>query len=184
MPALRSSKLFVTKITIDSLQPEVILHGQTVKRPASPLNSLSSVDKAVHKDVPPDNTEMYYPKTGIERKAFQTKDGKAVPPHHWDVYDFTRTIPYGKVTTYKEVSRAVGGSPRSVGNALRSNPFAPYIPCHRVIASNLFASGYCGEWGANSKTGTQYFRKLDFLQKEGLSFSDKGILQDPDKALW
>ncbi|KAF9262149.1 DNA binding methylated-DNA--cysteine S-methyltransferase [Marasmius fiardii PR-910] len=187
MPALRNSKLVVTQITMSTLPPELVSH---VKGRASLLPSTIIDSKAIndHQEAlsvsSPDNTKIYYPATELERKAFQTKDGKVISAHHWDVYDFIRTIPCGKVTTYKEVSRAVGGSPRSVGNALRNNPFAPYIPCHRVIASNLFAGGFCGEWGANSKTGTQYFRKLDFLKKEGLSFSDKGILQDPDKTLW
>lgn len=38
------------------------------------------------------------------------------------------------------------GSPRSVGAALRDNPFAPFVPCHRVIASSLFVGGFLGEW--------------------------------------
>ncbi|KAK1218251.1 hypothetical protein PQX77_014624 [Marasmius sp. AFHP31] len=183
MPAERTSRLKVTQITMETLQkdrgaadytslpPE---YGATLPISATKLGTSS----------PSSEPHIYYPETDIERESFKTKSGKAVPPHHWDVYDFTRTIPHGKVTTYKEVCRAVGGSPRSVGNALRNNPFAPYIPCHRVIASNLFAGGYCGEWGANSKTGTQYFRKLDFLMKEGLTFSTKGVLENSDVALW
>ncbi|KAF8415326.1 DNA binding methylated-DNA--cysteine S-methyltransferase, partial [Boletus edulis BED1] len=51
---------------------------------------------------------------------------------------FARTIPCGRVTTYGGFCLALGmGSPRSVGSALRHNPFAPFVPCHRVIASNL-----------------------------------------------
>ena len=37
-----------------------------------------------------------------------------------------------------------------MGGALRNNPFAPRIPCHRVIASNLFVGGFKGEWAALS----------------------------------
>ena len=37
-----------------------------------------------------------------------------------------------------------------MGGALRNNPFAPRIPCHRVIASSLFVGGFKGEWGAAS----------------------------------
>ncbi|KAF8075801.1 6-O-methylguanine DNA methyltransferase [Lyophyllum atratum] len=86
-------------------------------------------------------SEIWYPNTPSERAAYRTSTGKAVTSHHWDVYDFTYTIPSGRVTTYKDVCIAVGGSPRSVGSALRNNPFAPYIPCHRVIASNFFVGG-------------------------------------------
>ncbi|KAI3616997.1 6-o-methylguanine dna methyltransferase [Moniliophthora roreri] len=166
MPAVRRTRMTITEVTLENL-------GN-----ANTPDSNETLRTTDSKD------EMYYPENAIERDTFKTKDGKRVPPHHWDVYDFTKTIPRGKVTTYKEVCQAVGGSPRSVGNALRNNPFAPYIPCHRVIASSLFAGGFCGEWGAKSKTGTQYFRKLDILKEEGLSFNEKGILQEPDKSLW
>src|SRR5712691_11477855 len=89
--------------------------------------------------------------THSEREAFRTKAGKRVPPHHWAVYDLIRTIPAGKVSTYKDVSAALkAGSPRSVGGALRNNPFAPHIPCHRVIASSFSAGGFKGEWASSS----------------------------------
>ncbi len=95
--------------------------------------------------------DIYYPLTRSEREAFRTEAGKRVPPHHWAVYDLVRTIPAGRVSTYKDVCVALGqGSPRSVGGALRNNPFAPCIPCHRVIASSFFVGGFKGEWAASS----------------------------------
>ncbi|KAJ7062868.1 methylated-DNA--cysteine S-met [Mycena amicta] len=108
---------------------------------------------------------------------------KRVTPHQWDVYDYTRTIPAGKVVTYKDVCDAVGGSPRSVGGALRTNPFAPFVPCHRVIASNLFIGGFLGEWGRQHKTGTQCDRKLALLAQEGVSFTKDGYLKGKE-MLW
>ena len=91
--------------------------------------------------------DVYYPLTRSKREAFRTAAGKRVPPHHWAVYDLVRTIPAGRVSTYKDVCAALGqGSPRSVGGALRNNPFAPHIPCHRVIASSFFVGGFKGEW--------------------------------------
>ncbi|KJA16102.1 hypothetical protein HYPSUDRAFT_324374 [Hypholoma sublateritium FD-334 SS-4] len=97
-------------------------------------------------------------------------------PHQWDVYDFVLTIPKGKVATYKDVALSAGGSPRSVGNALRNNPFSPSVPCHRVIASSLFIGGFFGEWGKDHKTGKRYNQKLDMLAAEGVAFNDKGHL--------
>lgn len=95
--------------------------------------------------------DVYYPLTRPEREAFRTVAGKRVPQHHWAVYDLVRRIPAGRVSTYKDVCAALGqGSPRSVGGALRNNPFAPRIPCHRVIASNLFVGGFKGEWATSS----------------------------------
>ncbi|KAM6489343.1 6-O-methylguanine DNA methyltransferase, DNA binding domain containing protein [Amanita muscaria] len=127
--------------------------------------------------------EVYYPQKREERESFKIK-GKRVPKHHWDVYDYILGIPTGKVTTYKEVSLAVGGSPRSVGNALRNNPFMPFIPCHRVIASDLTLGGYFGEWGKTHKTGTKYHQKLDILAQEGVKFTAQGKLASAPQAIW
>jgi methylated-DNA-[protein]-cysteine S-methyltransferase len=51
------------------------------------------------------------------------------------VYTLLKQIPSGRVTTYAAMARALGSSPRAVGGALRVNPFAPEVPCHRCIAS-------------------------------------------------
>ncbi|KAG1740195.1 6-O-methylguanine DNA methyltransferase [Suillus paluster] len=135
--------------------------------------------------------KMHYPLSETERNALKTRDGKRVTPHRWAVYDFTRTIPCGRVTTYKDICVALGqGSPRSVGSALRNNPFAPFVPCHRIIASNLYIGGFFGEWGtgANARggqknTGLQCNRKTEMLAKEGVEFSANGYLAD-ESLLW
>lgn len=64
----------------------------------------------------------------------------------------------------------------AVGAALRNNPFAPFVPCHRVIASDRFIGGFTGEWGRNSGTGKHCNRKLEMLAKEGVGFNEKGYL--------
>jgi O-6-methylguanine DNA methyltransferase len=51
------------------------------------------------------------------------------------VYAALQQIPEGRITSYAAMSRALNSSPRAVGGALRVNPFAPEIPCHRCIAS-------------------------------------------------
>ncbi|KAF8638118.1 hypothetical protein AX17_002438 [Amanita inopinata Kibby_2008] len=131
-----------------------------------------------------DKRDVHYPQTATERASFKLKNGKCVTPHQWDVYDHILSIPVGKVTTYKNVSSAIGGSPRSVGNALRNNPFSPYVPCHRVIASDLFIGGFFGEWGKTHKTGTRYNQKLGILTREGVEFTQNGKLAYPDRAMW
>ncbi|KAG1850201.1 6-O-methylguanine DNA methyltransferase [Suillus subalutaceus] len=135
--------------------------------------------------------KMNYPLSEKDRNTFKTHDGKRVTPHQWAVYDFTRTIPCGRVTTYKDICVALGqGSPRSVGSALRNNPFAPFVPCHRIIASNLYIGGFFGEWGtgANARggqknTGLQCNRKMEMLAKEGVTFSVEGYLADESLLL-
>ena len=62
------------------------------------------------------------------------------------VYAAVMTIPLGETRTYAWVARAIGRpkSARAVGNALNKNPMAPFVPCHRVIASDGTLGGYKG----------------------------------------
>jgi methylated-DNA-[protein]-cysteine S-methyltransferase len=62
------------------------------------------------------------------------------------VLERTARIPYGEVSTYKEVA-AAAGSPRgarAAGNALGANPIPIVVPCHRVLASGGGLGGYGG----------------------------------------
>lgn len=80
--------------------------------------------------------------------------------------------------TYAALGRLVGcNSPRAVGQALRANPFAPRVPCHRVIASDLTPGGFQGKRG-----GTALARKLRILAAEGVTFRN-GRLTDPSRVL-
>ncbi|KAI6119251.1 methylated-DNA--cysteine S-met [Pisolithus thermaeus] len=113
-----------------------------------------------------------YPTDKTRRATFRTKAGKKVTAFQWAVYDFTRKVPRGRVTTYKDVCAAIGqGSPRSVGSALRRNPFAPTVPCHRVIASNHYVGGFFGEWGPSRCSA-----KIHVLSNEGVEFTTDGYL--------
>src|ERR1041385_1225740 len=52
-------------------------------------------------------------------------------------------IPSGSVTTYLEIAKALGSKgSRSVGAAMGRNPFAPHVPCHRVVGSDGRLTGY------------------------------------------
>ncbi len=91
------------------------------------------------------------------------------------VYEATRRIPRGKVSTYRLIGKSIKcDSSQAVGQALRRNPFAPQVPCHRVIASSLTIGGFFGE-----RKGTEIKRKLKLLGVEGVRFVD-GKLADPD----
>src|SRR5690349_10764321 len=61
------------------------------------------------------------------------------------VYTLLTQIPEGRVTTYGALARALNSSPRAVGNALRNNPFAPLVPCHRCVNAKGYINGYDGE---------------------------------------
>ncbi len=64
-----------------------------------------------------------------------------------------RNIPYGEVTTYKELAAKCGSARafRAVGNALRKNPFPIIIPCHRVIGTDGDLTGFMGKDGIEIK---------------------------------
>ena len=69
------------------------------------------------------------------------------------VWKYLKTIPKGKVKTYKEVAIGIKSpkSARAVANACAKNPYAPKIPCHRVIRSNGALGGYSGKGGIRQK---------------------------------
>ncbi|KAK0704784.1 6-O-methylguanine DNA methyltransferase [Lasiosphaeris hirsuta] len=56
-------------------------------------------------------------------------------------------IPPGRFTTYAVLASHLSTSPRAVGNALRRNPFAPQVPCHRVVATGGLLGGFKGKVG-------------------------------------
>lgn len=89
------------------------------------------------------------------------------------VYDACSCIPRGKVSTYGVLASALRSSPRAVGQALKRNPFAPKVPCHRVITSSLELGGFGGSWGIDTK---KVQRKKAILGSEGVAFDDQGRL--------
>jgi len=94
------------------------------------------------------------------------------------VYSALKRVPPGRVITYAALARRINcRSPRAVGQALRTNPFAPEVPCHRVIASDLTPGGFVGK-----TSGPELRRKRRLLAAEGVKFAD-GRLADPRRAI-
>ena len=62
-------------------------------------------------------------------------------------------IPAGSTKTYKEIAVGIGkpNSSRAVANACAQNPYAPEVPCHRVIRSDGSLGGYSAEGGIERK---------------------------------
>ena len=73
-------------------------------------------------------------------------DMARLTPFQRDVYALVRAIPPGQTRTYGELARDLGdvGLSRAVGQALGHNPFAPIVPCHRVIGADGSLTGYGG----------------------------------------
>jgi methylated-DNA-[protein]-cysteine S-methyltransferase len=93
-----------------------------------------------------------------------------VPAFNRRVYEITRAIPPGRTLTYGEVAQQIGepGASRAVGQALGHNPFAPVVPCHRVLAAGHAGGGFSAQGGVETK--------LRMLQIEHAQFgADPGL---------
>ena len=92
---------------------------------------------------------------------------RGVPQNAWArlsrfqqaVYRAVCRIPRGQTRSYQWIADAIGRplAARAVGNALRRNPFAPTVPCHRVVRRDGSLGGYAG--GPSQKRA--------FLRREG-----------------
>ena len=79
-------------------------------------------------------------------------------------YQVLKKVPRGKVTTYREIAKVLKSKAyRAVGNAMKKNPYAPRVPCHRVISSDGSIGGFA--------SGTK--KKISMLKKEGIGI-EKG----------
>ena len=69
------------------------------------------------------------------------------------VWTYLKSIRKGQVKTYKQVAISIKSpkSARAVANACAKNPYAPKIPCHRVIRSDGKLGGYSAPGGTATK---------------------------------
>jgi methylated-DNA-[protein]-cysteine S-methyltransferase len=97
-------------------------------------------------------------------------DMTGVPAFHQRVYEITRAIPPGRTLTYGEVAARLGepGAARAVGQALGHNPFAPVVPCHRVLAAGSGPGGFSAEGGVATKLRLLHIEKARFGSEPGL----------------
>ncbi|KAF3484269.1 uncharacterized protein GIQ15_03593 [Arthroderma uncinatum] len=95
----------------------------------------------------------------------------SLTPYRRGVYRTLLPVPNGQWTTYAILSAHLSSSARAVGNAMKTNPFAPEVSCHRVLASDRTIGGYKGSWGNG---GFYTVEKTKLLRGEGVSFNGKG----------
>lgn len=103
-------------------------------------------------------------------------DIDGVPPFHQRVYELARRLLPGQTITYGEIALQLGdpGAARAVGQALGANPFAPVVPCHRVLAADGRAGGFSANGGVTTK--------LRLLLIERAQFNGPGLFDDPVDA--
>jgi methylated-DNA-[protein]-cysteine S-methyltransferase len=98
-----------------------------------------------------------------------------VPPFNQRVYALARNIKPGETLTYGELAAQLGqpGTSRAVGQALGRNPFAPVVPCHRILAAGNRPGGF--------SAGGGIVTKLRMLEIEGAQFgAEPGLFQTHD----
>ena len=86
------------------------------------------------------------------------------------VWNRIAKIPKGKILTYQELANEIGypDSVRAVASACGKNPYAPEIPCHRVVRKDGSLGGYSANGGIN--------KKKEMLEKEGHRFKKDKII--------
>jgi len=85
-----------------------------------------------------------------------------IPPGRWSTYQAMSD--YITATSHKTCARAVG-------SAMRNNPFAPEVPCHRILSSDGSIGGFHGDWG---EEGRYAGKKKELLGEEGVKFDSRG----------
>ena len=97
-----------------------------------------------------------------------------VPAFHRKIYSLLKKVPKGKVTTYKALAQAAGTKAyRAVGQAMRCNPYAPIVPCHRVVASDGSIGGFRGTRNSKSK---EIGEKIKMLRREGVEIRSSKVI--------
>ncbi|MDO9508593.1 MAG: methylated-DNA--[protein]-cysteine S-methyltransferase [Thermovirgaceae bacterium] len=88
---------------------------------------------------------------------------RPVPEFTRQVYEIVSGIPFGESMTYGQVALAAGNSKaaRGVGSVMRANPWALFVPCHRVIGSDGSLRGYGGPKGISLKKRILVYEKMN-----------------------
>jgi methylated-DNA-[protein]-cysteine S-methyltransferase len=108
-------------------------------------------------------------------------------PEHLTAYNIKvleacSMIPVGYVASYGALAKAAGGSSRSVGRVMAANPFAPLVPCHRVVRSDFSLGGYGG--GLDVKAELLKREKRGYDLKQRIPVGNKSLLVVPVEVVF
>ena len=88
-----------------------------------------------------------------------------------------KEIPKGRVTSYKELANALNSNAiRAVASAVGKNPYAPTVPCHRVVRSDGKIGNYTHPQGV--------MKKIALLKEEGVGVGSDGVIVEFEKKLF
>lgn len=93
-------------------------------------------------------------------------------PLQEQTYRILKIVPPGRVTTYKALADALGTRAyRAIGQFMKRNPYAPEVPCHRVVAADGTIGGFMGK-----TDGKEIAKKIRLLQSEGIQIRNHRVI--------
>ncbi|KAL2801285.1 6-O-methylguanine DNA methyltransferase [Aspergillus keveii] len=162
--------------------------NQTMKA-AGAENSIAPLATCSHKEQSPSSQDLELAQAQEQNQQI-LKLTKKISMHptltsfRKRTYMCLLAIPRGHWTTYAALAKHLGSSARAVGTAMRLNPFAPGVPCHRVLNVDGGLGGYMGTppekdrgrkgVGRGSKLVGNLERKRRLLESEGVIFDERG----------
>ncbi|KAK4184730.1 6-O-methylguanine DNA methyltransferase [Podospora australis] len=154
---------------------------ETMSMPASTTTTTTSSKRKhslISKAPKPPLPSPIIATTSIETYLAQIKSSPKGSPFEKSIWSKICQIPPGSFSTYGLLASHLHSSPRAVGNALRKNPFAPGVPCHRILATGNTLGGFKGKVarrdGSEAEGNLTLIEKRTLLKKEGVRFDDKG----------
>lgn len=100
--------------------------------------------------------------------AIDVEDLNSITDFQFRVYSELLNVPAGSTVSYRELGERIGcRSAQAIGQALKRNPFAPFVPCHRVVRSDGGLGGYSGQ-----TEGELLEKKRRLLEEEGAIAKD------------
>lgn len=156
--------------------------------PSSPQAKQSSEEEYNHEDVneaPSDDIKAISETEDIPLQLKRIQDSN-LTPFRKQTLTLLCHIPRGRYSTYQAMSDHITKTShktcaRAVGNAMRNNPFAPEVPCHRILAADGSLGGFGGHWGEQGKFAS---KKHELLEEEGVRFDSRGKVKGPPFREW
>jgi O-6-methylguanine DNA methyltransferase len=135
--------------------------------------SESKEDSSETKDILPGSIAK---ETDMATQIARIASSSTLTPFRKQTLTLLCRIPSGRWSTYQAMSDYITATShktcaRAVGNAMRNNPFAPEVPCHRILSSDGSIGGFGGHWGEEGKFAS---KKRELLGEEGVRFDSRG----------
>ena len=150
-----------------------ITRAKSSTKATKPINPMrvSKTKQAAYPVAPPAAT-LSTPNKDLE-PIFARINAAPITPVEKRTYAALLQVPCGHFTTYGALAAHLSSSPRAIGNAMRRNPLAPAVPCHRVVATGGSLGGFKGSWPKKGQ-GITLEEKRKLLRGEGVRFDGEG----------